>query len=1515
MMRKNTLLNFIFVLCAGSLFAAPTISQQDVREEANKVFQNGATLTETVLNTQKNYAKWHSAEIADIRKSGVKFSGWRSIKAENGDPAYSLKITSPKAMSRGITIAIPGYSEVVFNGEKIFENKGWGGRYRSNFALNLKAGENELRINYTQIKRDVINRFHPYYAPYSDIKEELKNKFWGNGFGKYFKLLGYENEFEISERADFGNLLAKPLDELLERSMFSAGAFEKRLNALKDAKTDANSVEWLKLFEEMALAYDVEHTLGYDIKNVKAAVNALTQKYKSYPREFSSQLAKWEKEMPAIKQALARGDNSVMSKVNEFKEFASKALLADPRLKKLNTWVFIKRKFGTPYDGLPSNWQGNALLRERQKWHDEIWEMQINDPKSAKVLFSDAEETPAITDMDIEWDGEKIMFSSLDKKNRWQIYEIDLNKKDANGKFALKMLSPGLHDSVDNYDGVYLPNGKIVFCSTACWVGVPCVGGADYVGNLYVMNPSAGSPEAVDKSIRQLTFEQDADWMPTVMNDGRVMYTRWEYTDNSHYFARILMRMNPDGTSQSSYYGSTSFWPNSIFYTRQIPNSPTKFVSIVSGHHGTRRSGELHLFDTSNGTHEEQGRVHKFPSYGREYVAKTMDTLVDGKWPQMLHPYPVDEDLIVVSARTPDWHFALYLVDKYDNMTLLQKADGAGLYEPMPLASRKKPSVIPDLVTPKLKANPKLDKGYIFLNDIYQGPGLSGVPRGEVKALRIYEYDYAYRNMGAHDVIGQEGSWDVKRIHGTVPVEEDGSAIFEVPANRPIALQPLDKDGKALALMRSWLAVMPGETQSCVGCHEDQYMTPVSATAMASRKAPSKIKPFRAEVRGYSFLRDVQPILDKYCAGCHDGTVKGRPNLARSDKRVWKHFTSAYMDLHPFVRRSGPESTQNLLPTAEFAANTSELVQMLKKGHHGVELDKDAWDVLYTWMDLNVPFIGSWKEVRQDIPHNGDVERRKYLAKYANRFEDPDLITWDPGKQEFIAPKPEKKHTSAVPTVKGFPFDEEAALAKVKATNLPKELVVEMGEGQVMRFSLIPAGSYVMGTNSWFYDEGPASVVKVDKPFYMATFETTNAQYNVFDKNHNSAYFDRHWKDHVNRGYPANLPEQSVVRISWQQAMDFCKWMSEKYGLEITLPTEAQWEWAARAGSNKDFWFGEIGSDFAPYENLSDVTTKKFAVMGIDPQPIRNPSPQMAFVPADLQFNDGQLVTAPVGSYAPSPFNLYDINGNVAEWTLNDYTETLGGKAVEGVKVARGGSWRDRSKWARVTVRRNYPQWQRVYNVGFRVVINDAQKAAKLLKVPAPLPKKEVKFSEPEKREKRVDESMFVSSNPYDLIINGDFEYPVLTGALGGANDEDMPGWSSTHSYEMWQGGEVGSPKTEASGKKASQHIELGSGGEAPYQVWQTVTIPKGIKNGRAILSFDTWQRRAKNARVEVFVNGKKVASQEFKGNSSAWTTNTLEVKKLNGGSNVKILFIEEDEKNEALGWHLDNVKFVIQKK
>ncbi len=1114
---------------------------------------------------------------------------------------------------------------------------------------------------------------------------------------------------------------------------------------------------------------------SYQYDNVSKAIEDMS-KNPDYPKTYAKELEKF-------KSAFAKGTPSKAEQA-KFDAFAREALLQNPLLQKNKDWVLIKRKKNLTTKGLPFNWQGNASLtlksRDNDKGYvskvkDELCTININNLDAGLTsLLSPT--TAGITDVDVDWDASKLMYSSVNKKGSWQIYELDLKTK------KTRLLTVEKWEDIDNYDGVYLQDGKIIYNSTACYAAVPCVGGRDYVANIYRMDPSSTDEDTRDSTIRQISFDQENSWSPTVFNDGKVMFTRWEYTDNSHYFSRILMQMNPDGSGQKAHYGSTSYWPNSLFYCRPIPEDANKFIAVVSGHHGVRRSGELHLFDVSKGVIEEEGRVHQYMGMGKKYVARMEDNLVGKLKMHFLHPYPLSENYIVASMQnkggTPQ-DFSICLVDKFDNLTILHTEAGFDLMEPMPLSPREKPPLIAD------KVDEDSPFGYVFMNNVYEGPGLEGVKKGTVKKLRIFEYNYNYRGTGSHETIGFESCWDVKRVHGTVDVEEDGSAMFTLPANRPYSIQPLDADGKALALFRSWFTLRAGETQSCVGCHEPANTAPVTGTAIAGRKRPQNVQEFLGKARGFSFDREVQPVLDAYCVECHDGS-NDLPNFKKVNQ-PWaeKNYSNSYLALHPYVRRPGPESNQNLLSPLEFHADTSELIQILNKGHKGVNMDDSSKRVLYTWIDLNVPYHGTLTEAyavsdggyasgavpskkggkkgadpddagavadddatpaktakkgkkakpiaaatttakkptaKGGIPNGQEEKRRFFLKKYANRDYNYEIEDKDYNQAEHIKYNKRGKaltHKGAkTPSVSGFPFDAKLATDMQKKAGAKKEISIDIGAKKNMDLVLVPAGKYVQGSNNSFYDEGPALAAEVKKPFYMTKFEITNDLYRAFDKDHNSGFLDRHWKDHINPGYPANGDNMPVIRISYNEAQEFCKWLSAKLRVKVSLPTETQWEWAARAGSSKDFWYGNIGDDFSKSENFSDKQTTKFAVIGVNPQPMEtsNRAPISEFyyyVPADRKYDDGNLLTSEVGKYKPNAFGLYDIAGNVAEWTDGSYTETLGGKVVAGKAVARGGSWADRPSFGKTTLRRPYSDWQKVYNVGFRVVI-EADDAAKL---------------------------------------------------------------------------------------------------------------------------------------------------------------------------------------------------------
>ncbi|GAH72803.1 unnamed protein product, partial [marine sediment metagenome] len=224
--------------------------------------------------------------------------------------------------------------------------------------------------------------------------------------------------------------------------------------------------------------------------------------------------------------------------------------------------------------------------------------------------------------------------------------------------------------------------------------------------------------------------------------------------------------------------------------------------------------------------------------------------------------------------------------------------------EPIPLVKTPRPPVIPDRV------DLERQDAVVYLHDVYAGPGLAGVPRGTIKKLRVVAYHFGYPGMAGPDKIGCGGPWEVMRIIGTVPVHEDGSAMFSVPANTPLTVQPLDKQGKAVQLMRSWFTAMPGETVSCVGCHEQPKQIPLTSNRLAANRPPDSIEPWYGPARGLDFERDVQPALDKYCVSCHNGQPRpdGQQIADLRSERYVKNYRGRQLArlgatrLHPAVR-------------------------------------------------------------------------------------------------------------------------------------------------------------------------------------------------------------------------------------------------------------------------------------------------------------------------------------------------------------------------------------------------------------------------------------------------------------------------------------------------------------------------------------------------------------------------------------------------------------------------------------
>ena len=1059
-----------------------------------------------------------------------------------------------------------------------------------------------------------------------------------------------------------------------------------------------------------------------DCVKLRNAITDLIETFGSRYSKGSDYLDRWRK----IEDRIQQGDPAASRALETLRR---EALLANPLLTELTGILLIKRK---PKDlkkegvftaedqqigysagpgreiAMPSNHECNASL-EREGYDNEICLLSPIAPDGNLRTIYRPYDGGYVGEIDLHFDGKHLLFTKSDAVN-WKLMETDIDRS------YVRQVSR-MPDDVDAMDGCYLPNGRIVFGSTASYQSVPCWHGRKRVSNLYLMDGDGSN-------IRQLCFDQDHDFHPVVMNSGQVLYLRWDYTGICHIFLRQLMTMNPDGTKQLALYGSNSWYPNSLYFPRPIPGS-NRLICILSGYHGVHRMGQLVILDPRAGWFEERGIVQRLSGRGEPIQPKIRDALVNGDWPMFLHPYPLSDKYFLVSGwmnKKSSW--CIYLADIFDNLVLVHESPGYALLEPTPVKSRPTP--------PTIDGQVELDKdeGAVYISDIYTGEGLKGVPRGTIKQLRVMGFHFGYRGLAGADKIGYGGPWEVMRIIGTTPVEQDGSASFIVPVNTPIALQALDAEGKAVQIMRSWLTAMPGEQISCVGCHETPRDVADPRPNVAASRPPRKVTPWHGPARGFDFEREVQPVLDTYCVSCHDGSKEGVADL-RSEKDGGRvepkpigyvprlhpdmlaatggklRYSPAYDVLIHYIRRVGIEDDVSLLTPGEYHADTSELVQMLEKGHYGVFLDKEAWSRIITWIDLNGPCHGTWNDVFP-IP-DGAHERRMELSRlYGGPVNDPEQIfqtTWasmDPiDLDETLSHKPRLGE-------RGLPSPSDACHQKDQHELVRRQIDLE---GKRLTLVRIPAGRFVMGDLSGSADDYPQQIVTIDKPFWISECEISNIQFRRFDPSHNSGYYVKRRDRADGKGLSLDSNDQPVVRVSWERAMEFCRWLSRRTGLTVTLPTEQQWEYACRAATETPLHYGTIDDDFSMWANMAD---RSFSTGLMNPtgrfMPEGGVTQATGGVPhvvlegaklAQTQFDDGHRVTANIGSYRPNGWGLCDMHGNVAEWTLSDYDPS-------GRKVVRGGSFFDRPERCRSGFRWRYLPWQRVFNVGFRIVILDA---------------------------------------------------------------------------------------------------------------------------------------------------------------------------------------------------------------
>jgi murein DD-endopeptidase MepM/ murein hydrolase activator NlpD len=579
-----------------------------------------------------------------------------------------------------------------------------------------------------------------------------------------------------------------------------------------------------------------------------------------------------------------------------------------------------------------------------------------------------------IRNPDVSYDGKRVLFAwkRADRDDDFHLYEMDVATRD------LRQLTHGL--GFADYEGVYLPDGNILFSSTRCVQSVDCHWVE--VSNLFLMDGQG-------QAMRRIGFDQVHTIFPTVTDDGRVLYTRWDYNDRAQMYTQPLFEMNCDGTGQREFYGGSSWFPTNIIHARQIPGT-RKVAAIITGHH-VPAHGKLGIIDASLGRQEGRGIVLLAPERIADPVRVDRYGMEGSQWQYV---WPLSEDRFLVTLALPEsdgalGRFNIFLTDRHGRRELLvegrQSGEGIGCRQIVPLAPRPVPHLRPSLV------DYRKTTGFLYMQDVYQGLGLPHVARGTIDRLRVVGLEYRAAGVGHAQQEGRggkadvstpisvgNGSWDVKVVYGSAKVYDDGSAFFEVPARKPLYFQAIDKDGIAVQTMRSWTTLMPGETQSCVGCHEHKNSTVRAGLArpIAASRPPQPLIPFYGPARGFSYTAEVQPILDRLCVSCHDGRedvpldLRGDlvhlPEMKRMVARSFLELTHTQNERgdchHPMVNWIDSMSEPEMLPPLVRGAGASGLVTLLKKGHKGVVPSAEALEKIACWLDLLVPYCGDYLE-------------------------------------------------------------------------------------------------------------------------------------------------------------------------------------------------------------------------------------------------------------------------------------------------------------------------------------------------------------------------------------------------------------------------------------------------------------------------------------------------------------------------------------------------------------------------
>jgi hypothetical protein len=597
---------------------------------------------------------------------------------------------------------------------------------------------------------------------------------------------------------------------------------------------------------------------------------------------------------------------------------------------------------------------------------------------------------------DLSYDAKKVVFAYKKAEDQgYRIYEINIDpstsfRAGGTGLRQLTFDAPeepqlmahyGKRFRYEDCDPCYLPNGKIMFTSTRPQRRVFCFGST--VTSLYVMEGDGSNPRCISEGpVNEIA--------PCVMDDGRVIYTRWEYVDKGFGNVQSLWSVYPDGSHSAQVYKNDIILPAGMVNARSIPGS-TRIVTIGAPHCGLS-VGPVILVDRHVNPRTPAAMTNTTPELGYPGMGHHRSARTFGYFKE---PYPLSEKYFLVAYNPhPKDHeptgYGIYVLDAWGNRAELYRDPEISCFQPTPLRPRRRPTVVP-AVADQNDVEPE-GRGTLFMQDVYQG--MPGIQRGRVKYLRVMEaigtsWDDGWRSGQQGDGAGLQASAvslkcdvNIKKIHGIVTVHDDGSAHFTVPAEKNLFFQALDEDYMELQRMRTFVNLVRGERRSCIGCHEPRTSAPPqpAATPMALRRPAETPRPQPGDTvpRTVHYAVDIRPILDKHCVGCHNnGEPEGDLDLTGELTKLYDRSYENLIERGLLGNLNDGYGAANVEPEQPmtFGSHQSRLVERLRTSLCGENLVREEFVRIVTWVDANAPYFGTHRG-KKNLKWKDDPEFR-----------------------------------------------------------------------------------------------------------------------------------------------------------------------------------------------------------------------------------------------------------------------------------------------------------------------------------------------------------------------------------------------------------------------------------------------------------------------------------------------------------------------------------------------------------